>query len=97
VYLVSLIPAVLLAAEIVRLLMAAPGHLQLGFAVLVSIIVCATHIVVLVFYPVRPSKALAALLGVMACISILCLFLLAASGQPNYQIQAVQPVLPAPK
>ena len=95
-YIVSLIPAVLLAVAIGRMLMASQGHLQLAFALLVSILVCATHIVVLIMYPIRRTKPLAMLLVVMGCVSILCLFLLAVSGQPNYQIHSVSPTLSAP-
>ena len=100
-YIISLIPAVLLAAAIFRILTATQGHHQLAFAVLVAIIVCATHVIFLVLYPIRPSKPLAVLLGVMAFISLGCLFLLAVSGRPNYQIQYVKPatnsIQPAPR
>ena len=95
-YILSLIPAVLLAAAIARMLLASQGHLQMAFAVLVSVIVCATHIVVLVMYPIRRTKPLAILLSVMACVSVLCLFLLALSGQPNYQVQSISPAPAAP-
>ncbi len=95
-YIVSLIPAVLLAAAIVRVLMASQGHLQLAFPVLVSIIVCVTHIIVLVMYPIRRTKPLAILLGAMAFVSVVCLFLLAVSGQPNYQIYYAKPAATAP-
>jgi branched-subunit amino acid ABC-type transport system permease component len=96
VYIVSLIPAVLLAWAIIRMLMAGQGHVQLAFAVLVSIVVCATHIVVLVMYPIRRTKPLAMLLGAMGCVSILCLFLLAVSGQRNYQIHSISNLPNAP-
>ena len=97
-YIVSLISALLLAAAILRMLTATHGYQNLAFAVLVSMIVCAVHAVVLVMYPIRHTKPLAILLGAMGCVSIVCLFLLAVSGQPNYQIQSIGnlPAVPSP-
>jgi phosphatidylserine synthase len=98
VYLASLFPALLLAAAIVGLLFGALGHQQSAFALLVSAIVCATHVVVLVMYPIRRTKPLALLLVVMACVSLLCLFLLVVSGRPNYEVHSIgnPPSAPAP-
>ena len=92
-YIISLIAAALLGADIVNGMTIAPPHRPMGFPILV----CAAHIVVLIGYQLRPTKSLALLVGVMACISLLCLFLLEVSGQPTYQIQSIKPVLTAPK
>ncbi len=92
-YFFSLIANVLLAAVIISTMMGGPAH----HALLVPILVCAVHAVVVIMYPMRRTKSLGLLVGVMACVSLLCLFLVEISGQPTYQIQSVKPVLTSPK
>jgi uncharacterized membrane protein HdeD (DUF308 family) len=97
-YLVSLFPAAFLAVAVIHQLMSASSdhNQQIGFPILVSIIVCVIHAAVLVMYPIRRTKPLALLLGAMAFVSLVCLFLLLVSSQPNYQVHSVGN-LPAPK
>ena len=92
-YIISLIAAVLLGADIVSKMLGGPAH----HALLVPILVCAVHAALLILYAIRRSKTLGLLLGVMACVSLLCLFRVEISGQANYQVQSIKPVLTAPK
>ena len=96
-YILSLIANALLGAAIVSAMLGETAHHPLPVPILVPILVCAVHATVLIMYPIRRTKPLAMLLGVMACVSFLCLFLLEISGQPTYQIQSIKPVLSAPK
>jgi hypothetical protein len=85
-YIQSWVTALLLGGALAHALATADAHLENGFALLASIVVCATHAIILVAYPFLRTKITGTLMIVMAAVSLFCVFLLTMASTPHFQL-----------